>query len=52
MQGGWVKDDYGIGEIAKRIMGIGITSEWNYQEYDPLQWKRIHDWRQLHRLNR
>ena len=51
-EGGWVKDDYGIGEIAKRIMGIGITSEWNYQEYDPLQWKRIHDWRQLHRLNR
>jgi hypothetical protein len=51
-ESGWVKDDYGIGEIAKRIMGIGITSEWNYQEYDPLQWKRIHDWRQLHKLNR
>ena len=46
-ESGWIKDDDGIGEIAKRIMGIGISSEWNYQEYDPLQWKRIYDWGQL-----
>ena len=46
-ESGWIPDEVGIREIAKRIMGIGISSEWNYQEYDPLQWKRIAKWRSI-----
>jgi hypothetical protein len=43
---GWVPDGVGISEIARKIMqGPGGLSEWYAQEYDPIQWKRINEWR-------
>jgi hypothetical protein len=47
--GVWILDEVGVRDIAQKIMGIGINSPWNYQEYDPLQWKRIYEWRDINR---